>query len=321
MIFEKQIIDTYKKNLLVRFDDTGVVHYFSAEDFEGLFSDPFSFIGNRGQSLRGNIYYYGERSTERLVIFEHGMGAGHRAYIKEIEALAKRGFTVLSYDHTGCMESEGESIGGFAQSLADLDCCVKAVKSDPSLSKLSLSVVGHSWGAFSTLNISAIHTDITHIVAMSGFTSVRAMLKQFFKGPLRLYVPALYRLECRNVPKYAEYDAIESLKKSKAEALIIHSADDKTVSCKHHFDKMERALKNRPKTIFAKTENKGHNPNFTEGAVRIKDAFFAELTEKTKAGYFTDDAKKVEFKARYDFDKMSEQDEMFWDGVAGFLGT
>lgn len=320
MLFEKQIVAAYKKNLLVRHDDVGLVHYFSAADFDGLVAEPFSFKGSRGQALCGYVYYYGSISNERLVIFDHGMGAGHRAYMKEIEALARRGFAVLSYDHTGCMRSEGENVGGFAQSLCDLDFCIRAVKADPRLASLSLSVVGHSWGAFSTLNISALHTDITHIVAMSGFVSVRSMLKQFFKGPLGLYIPALYRLECENQPDYAHFDAIESLKISQARALIIHSTDDKTVSFKQHFAKMEKALAARPDTVFLKVEGKGHNPNFTEDAVKIKDAFFADLTKKVKRGYFTDEAKKAEFKASYDFWRMSEQDEALWDKIADFLG-
>ena len=303
----------------MRYDDTGTVHYFTAADFDGLCAEPFSFVGDKGQDLRGNIYYYGQKSSERLVVFDHGMGAGHVAYMKEIEALARRGFTVLSYDHTGCRNSGGENIGGFSQSLSDLDYCIRAVRATPGLENISLSVVGHSWGAFSALNISAIHKDITHIVAMSGFISVKEMLRQIFPGILRLYVPALYRSEKQSLPDYAAYNAIDSLKKSRAQALIVHSDDDKVSSFKRHFVKMERALKDRPDTIFAHATAKGHNPNFTEAAVRIKDAFFADLTEKTRAGYFTDEAKKEEFKAGYDFGKMSEQDEMFWDGVAGFL--
>lgn len=319
MIFEKKVIEEYEKQFLVRYDDTGLVHYFTAADFPGLSSEPFSFVGDRGQRLRGNIYYYNDKSTERLVIFEHGMGGGHLAYMKEIEALARRGFTVLSYDHTGCMASEGENIGGFSQSLADLDYCIRAVRETPGLENIGLSVVGHSWGAFSTLNISAIHTDITHIAAMSGFVSVKSMLRGFFPGILGLYVPAIYKREKQRLPEYAEFDAIESLKKSNAHALIIHSDDDAVCSFKRHFAKMEKALSKRQKIIFAHATKKGHNPNFTERAVKIKDAFFADLTKKTKEGYFTDEVKKSEFKASYDFDKMSEQDEMFWDGVAGFL--
>ena len=212
MIFENKIKDAFKKNFLVRYDDTGLVHYFTYKDFEGLSHEEFTFVGNRGQRLVGNIYWYGEMSRERLIVFDHGMGGGHTAYMKEIVELAKRGFTVLSYDHTGCMASEGENISAISQSLADLDYCIRAIKEDARFSSCSVSVVGHSWGAFSTLNVSAIHKDITHIVAMSGFISVKDMLRQFLPGPFSLYAPAVYKMELTALPEYAEFSAIESRK-------------------------------------------------------------------------------------------------------------
>ena len=322
MIFEKKILELYTKNLLTRYDDTGLIRYFTSDDFPGLSKEAFSFSGVHGQTLRGNVYYYGESDRERLVIFEHGMGGGHLSYMKEIAELSKRGFTVLSYDHTGCMESDGENIGGFAQSLADLDFCIRALRSEGSKYKTAkLSVVGHSWGAFSTMNICAIHKDVTHIAAMSGFISVKEILNQFFTGILRLYVPALYRFEEQNLPDYTDYNAIDSLKNSDVKAMIIHSEDDPTVSFKANFLKMKKKLSDKENITFVSCVGKGHNPNFTPWAVKLKDAFFADLTDKTKSGYFTDDIKKTEFKAQYDFDKMSEQDSAVWDDIASFLNT
>ena len=250
MLLEKKIVDIFKSRVLVRFDDTGTVYYYSAADFEGLCSTPYTFIGNRGQKLVGSFYYYGAIKTDRIVIFEHGMGGGHLSYMKEIECLASHGYTVLAYDHTGCMQSEGENIGGFSQSLADLDCLIKSLKSDGNYKSTSFSVVGHSWGAFSTLNISALHPQITHVVAISGFISVRSILKQFFSGIMSLYVPALIRIEQENNPKYANLDARKTLNTSRAHAMIIHSADDKTVSYKKNFLKLKKALRNRDNALF-----------------------------------------------------------------------
>lgn len=319
MIFEKQIKAIFASKLLVRYDDGGTVRYFSADDFRGLQKEPFEFLGNKGQKLCGAIYYYGEKSAERLIVFEHGMGGGHLSYMKEIETLAGRGYTVLSYDHTGCMMSEGENIGGFAQSLADLDFCIRALREREEYKNLSLSVVGHSWGAFSTLNIGAIHKDITHVVAMSGFVSVKAMLSQFFSGILSIYVPSLYKTECENAPEYAVYNAIESLAASSCKAMIIHSEDDKTVSFKKHFLKLKAAHEKREGTLFYSVKGKGHNPNFTADAVAYKDEFFADLTKKAESGYFTTDEIKAEYKASWDFERMTAQDENVWNDIVKFL--
>ena len=128
MIFEKKMLGVYKKNLLKRNDDTGIIFYYDYTDFDGLSAKPYTFVGNRGQQLRGNFYFYGEQRYDRLIVFEHGMGAGHRAYMREIETIARAGYTVISYDKTGCRESEGENIGSFAQSIADLDFCLRSLR-------------------------------------------------------------------------------------------------------------------------------------------------------------------------------------------------
>ena len=130
----------YRAQLYGRCDDTGKVFYFSAKDFEGMSATPFSFKSNEGAMLKGYFYSYDGYDTSRLVVFDHGYGGGHRAYMKEIERLCRAGFRVFSYDHTGCMESEGESTRGFAQSLSDLDACISALKSSGEAANASISV-------------------------------------------------------------------------------------------------------------------------------------------------------------------------------------
>ena len=128
MIFEKQIVDVFKKQMYNRCDDNGTAYYFSADDFEGLNKRGFTFTAQAGHTLQGYFYWYENPMENRLVVFEHGMGGGHRSYMREIETIAKKGYMVFAYDHTGCMESGGESPNGFAQSLKDLDCCISTLK-------------------------------------------------------------------------------------------------------------------------------------------------------------------------------------------------
>ena len=152
------------------------------------------------------------------------------SYMREIECLAKAGYLVFAYDHTGCMASGGKHIGGFAQSLHDLDDCMKALKAEKALEGYTFSVIGHSWGGFSTMNIAALHPEITHVVSMSGFVSVELILKQMFKGILGGYVKALLAAEREINPGYADFSALESLKNTGAKVLLVYSADDRTVS-------------------------------------------------------------------------------------------
>ena len=128
MIFEKKVLDYYKKILLCRHDPDGSVFYFSKADFDGLISEDSHFFGDKGQRLQAHLYYRGQKRYDRLIIFEHGMGCGHAAYLREINEITERGYTVFTYDHTGTLNSEGENIGGFSQSLSDLDRAVDYVK-------------------------------------------------------------------------------------------------------------------------------------------------------------------------------------------------
>ena len=184
MLFEKAVEKMYRAALFVRNDNPSGIFYFSPADFPGLQAHPYTFPAKAGHPLKGYFYHYESPIPGRLVVFDHGLGNGHRAYMKEIEMLAKAGFLVFSYDHTGCMESGGDNTNGFSQSLSDLDDCMTALKAEPGLAGRTFSVMGHSWGGFSTMNISALHREITHVVSMSGFVSVERIINQNFAGPL-----------------------------------------------------------------------------------------------------------------------------------------
>lgn len=318
MIFLKQIEKIYRKQVLTRFKDYGTVYFFSEKDFPGLNKTPFSFKGSDGQNLQGYFYGYDNPVSNRLIVFDHGMGGGHRSYFREIETLAKKGYLVFSYDHTGCMESEGENTRGFSQSLNDLDCCIKALKGLESLKGYDISVMGHSWGGFSSMNIPALHPEISHIVAMSGFISVSEMLKQIFYG-IKGYYSYFYAVEEKNNPVFSKVNTVDSLRDTKTKALIIHSADDKTVNGKKHFEVMKKELSKNSNIEFLLLNGKNHNPNYEGYAVAYKDEFFKTLSQKLKKHELSTDKQKQEFVKSFDWWKMTAQDEKVWKIIFDFL--
>ena len=255
----------------------------------------------------------------RLVLFEHGMGSGHRGYMREIEMLAKHGYLVFAYDHTGCMESGGETTGGFVQSLIDLNDAVNALKKHETYGDWDISVMGHSWGGFSTMNIAALHPDISHVVAMSGFRSVKAMLAQAFGGLLSFAGKKLYAKEQVANPEFIGYDAAESLRNTKTKVMLVHSVDDKVVSYKKHFAMLEQELAENKNITFVTVNDKGHNPNYMVDAVQYKDAFFATYQKMLKKKKLNTEAEKKAFVAQYDWNRMTEQDTDFWNKVFDFL--
>lgn len=319
MLFEKQIEKIYRSNMFVRQDNPNGIFYFGPEDFPGLQAHPYSFRAKAGHELKGFFYCCDSPIPGRLVVFDHGMGNGHRAYLREIERLAKAGFLVYAYDHTGCMASGGEDTQGFAQSLNDLDQCIKALKAEPALQDRKIAVMGHSWGGFSTMNICALHPEITHVVSMSGFVSVELMIRQAISGPLKVYRQLLLDLERRTNPDYVDFDARNSLGGSSAKVLLIYSENDTVVRKDAHFDLLREALSGRENIRFLLVPNKGHNPAYTEDAVAYKDAFFKEFSKAAKKKQLARAQQQKDFMSRYDWLRMTQQDEEVWTQILDFL--
>lgn len=313
MIFEEQAIKMYKGMMYTRCDDTESVFYFSADDFSHLKAEAYSFKASAGHTLKGYIYHYDDPIPNRLVVFDHGLGGGHRAYMKEIEKLCRHGYTVLAYDHTGCMESGGKDPNGLAQSLCDLNDCITAVKAQERFAGCDISVMGHSWGAFATLNITALHPEISHIVAMCGFVSVEEMINTFFSGMMKGYRKAVLALETEANPYFVHFNAIESLSKSNVSALLIYSEDDQ-ICKREHYDMLKAGLEGRSNIKFLLENGKGHNPNYTEDAVKYLGEFGKARTEllKNKNASSQDKATLI---ASFDWERMTAQDDRIWDKI------
>jgi pimeloyl-ACP methyl ester carboxylesterase len=303
----------YKGMMHTRCDEDGTAFYFSAEDFAGLKKEPYSFASSAGHTLQGYLYSYGDPIEGRIIVFDHGFGGGHRAYMKEIEMLCRRGYLVLSYDHTGCMESGGDSPRGMAQSLCDLNDCITAVKADTRFAGTDISVMGHSWGGFSTLNICALHPDVSHVVVLSGFVCVEDLVNSFFGGLLCGYRKAVLNLEKSVNPSFVGYNAVESLSGTNAQALLVYSENDMLVK-KSHYDRLKSGLSDKDNVRFLLVKNKGHNPNYTEDAVGYLGEFSAKRTKLLNKKNLTAEEKRA-FIDSWDWNRMTTQDDAVWKEI------
>ena len=298
-----------------RCDDNGTAYYFTTKDFKGLVAEPYSFVSSKGHKLQGYIYSYENPIPNRIVVFDHGFGAGHTAYMKEIELLCKHGYLVFAYDHTGCMESGGETPNGMAQSLCDLNDCLTTLKNDPRFANLDFSVMGHSWGGFSTLNISALHPYISHIVVLSGFVSVEMLVNSYFGGILKPYRKPIMALEKSSNEEFIKFNAIETLKNSNVKALLIYSDNDQLCSKKVHYDALVEELSNSANVKFMLEKRKGHNPNYTREAVEYLGEYLSAKNNLTQKKKLDTKEQKSEFVASFDFDRMTKQDERVWNAI------
>ena len=314
----RQIEKTYRSVLFSRHDPDDRVFYFSKEDFPGLLSREYSFENKNGYLLRGNFYYYDNPRTDKIVIFDHGLAPWHKSYLCEIERICRHGYVVYTYDHTGCGDSEGEHIMGLCGSLSDLDDCISELESLEALADKDIMVVGHSRGGYATLNIPAFHPCIKKIVAMSGFVSLDVMLRQL--APFVPFVRKhIFEIERKQNPEYVDCHASDSISRSDVAAMIIHSADDKTVSAKANFLRLKEDLADRVNTEFLLMTDRDHNPTFTKSAVDYKHSFFKDLKRVKKNNTLVTDEDKSAFIASYDWKKMTEQDDEVWDKIVAFL--
>ena len=319
MIFEKQVVNMYKGMMHNRCDDVETVFYFGPENYPDLKVEERSFMSSLGHTLQGCFYEYGNSIPNRLIVFDHGFGGGHLAYMKEIEMLCRHGFRVFSYDHTGCMRSGGESPNGLSQSLCDLNDCITMLKSDESLRDCDISVMGHSWGAFSTLNITALHPEISHIVAMCGFVSVEEMIGTFFPGIMKGYRRAILALEREANPDFVGFCAAQTLKNSGTKALLIYSDNDQMCR-RHHYDILKAELDGRENVRLLLVKNKGHNPNYTEDAVGYLNEFGKARARLARKKNVTKE-EKARFVASYDWERMTAQDEDVWQTIFEHLDS
>lgn len=315
MIFEKQVVNIYKGMAYTRCDDNGTAFYFTAKDFNGLNCEEYTFKSSKGHHLAGYLYSYENPIEKRIVVFDHGFGGGHTAYMKEIEMLCRHGYLVFAYDHTGCMKSGGETPNGMAQSLCDLNDCIYTLKADKRFEKYDFSVMGHSWGGFSTLNISALHPDISHVVVLSGFVSVNILVDAFFAGLLKPYRKSIMKLEKSSNPEFIRYNAIETLSNTKAKVLLIYSDNDALCKKTVHYDMLKNALGGKENIEFVLENGKGHNPNYTVDAVAHLVEYINAKNKLTKQKKLVTDEQKKEFLASFDWNRMTKQDERVWQKI------
>ena len=302
-----------------RCDDTETVFYFSSDHFPPLMKEEMSFTSTAGHTLKGYLYQYEGAKDGRIIVFDHGFGGGHRAYMREIDMLCKRGYKVFSYDHTGCMESGGETPNGLSQSLADLNDAITMLKGDARFASLDISVMGHSWGAFSTMNIAALHPEVSHIVAISGFVSVPVMVGTFFGGLLKGYRKPILELEENANPVFSKFDSADSIRNSGVKALLIYSNDD-TICKPCHYQMLSDRLGDTPNVKFLITQGKGHNPNYTADAAQYV-AEFGKARAKLARNKKATAKDKADFVASYDWKRMTEQDEAVWQKIFEHLDS
>ncbi len=305
------VVFTLDKTLDHRCDGYPYIHYFSAEDFLGLQARPISFKSRENKTLYGFVYSYNNIKPKGLIIFLHGIGSGHLAYIKLIARLARGGYLVLAYDYTGCGLSEGNSMLNMVHGISDLNCALTYVENDELLKTMPHYVVGHSWGGFLALNsLNLKKHRVDKVVSLAGFNTQTSVVSSLKKKRDYILMPFAFLHAFFHNGKYALYSSKKALKNTKAKVLYIGGSEDKTVKRKYAGDIFLKASKKNPNVKIEIMDGKQHNCYLTARAqeyqtflIKKYNVFHSSILD----GY------------KVDFDLMTELDEDLIQRIISFI--
>ena len=294
----------YQKRMLHRYDKDGYTPYLSSEDFSGLNKETYSFTNSLGANISYFYYYYENYNPNLIILFLHGLGPGHTAYIREIETLAKMGYKVLTLDYMGCDSSGGDKMPSLNEPTRDVDELLNYLNL-----KTRIVVIGHSLGGYTAYNIMNIRNELNKAVVMSGFLCPDVVLNYLMK--VKVFSKAIARYEKKVEPKYFPIDNYKYIKGTKDRLLIIHSEDDPVVNYHAAIDPIVKA--NNANIEIVTVDGRGHNPNYSDNAAKIVTDVFSKYYKMKK------EKDKKELMEKQDVWAMTEQDPEIFDKIKSFI--
>lgn len=313
------ILNTAGVNKRCEGDDN--LKYLKAKNFDNLNALPISFKSDKQQTLNGFLYSSAKVDAYKgLIVFSHGMGAGHLAYTTEINYLAQKGYIVLAYDNTGTCTSEGKKIKGFAQGIIDLKYALDFVKTRDDLKDLSVLLVGHSWGAYSVSNVSALNpsVEIKGIVAFSPFNSmnklIRDIAKQKTKANLSILSPFFDIINFIRFGKAGNLRTCDSINSNSIPTLIMHGGNDMQVTLKNSPVGKKHKIQDNPNARTVLYDSKYHNVYLAKEAEQYLNDTFAKIESLGK-----NSPEAYEIYQNIDYSLITKEDLSVMETVSSFL--
>ncbi|MCH5171753.1 MAG: alpha/beta fold hydrolase [Erysipelotrichales bacterium] len=246
-----------------RYDDDNTLHYFSHNDFEGMKQEEFTFKSN-GLNLQGYLYQIENIKNKGIIVFAHGLGAGHIQYITEIHHFVKLGYLVYTFDAQGCLNSEGkgiEYISNYPKNLDDFLTYLEETK----LNGGKYSLVGHSLGAYGVNLMPQFHNNIKRIVSLSGFDSTEKFMNDMLSSTKGLgnVITKLFCNQEKKRNKMYYLSSSEVLSKQKPNILLVSGTLDPLVKPESNFEHFKKVSKDNENAHFMLVEGRAHRPLLT----------------------------------------------------------
>ncbi len=186
---------------------------------------------SHGTTISGHVYGNGNKG---LVVAVHGLNSNEEETMDIIHYFCKEGWTVMSYNHSGCYLSEGESQRGLAQSMIDLDSALTFCENDERLKSLPKVLVGHSMGGYAVCSVLNFNHNVKAVASFSGYNTPYEELCFFvrkFVGDAfaTLQYPYMWLYNAFLFGDKADISAVNGINKSGIPVMLIHGNDDTTV--------------------------------------------------------------------------------------------
>ena len=302
----------YIKKFVCRYDKEVGVPYHSYLDFKGLHKEEFTFNNSNNIEIHYFYYYYDNYDDSRLLLFLHGIGPGHDAYLKEIETFAKKGFKVLTLDYQGCGYSKGKYLGSLNEPTRDVVDLLDYLKIDK-----EIILLGHSLGGYTALNIISLskYKNIHKAVALAPFLDIKSLSFHFVKS--KFVVNRIASYERKVNKEYFYINILDYLYKTKDKILYIQSEDDQMIPYNISL-KLVEDIDNKNITCI-KVNNKGHNPNYSESAVKYLNEVFSRYNKEIKDKKIKNDEDSIAYFKNVSLEKLVEQDENIIELIYQFI--
>lgn len=187
------------------------------------------------ENLLSGFLYSSTNSQKNntLIVFAPGHNACTDGYLWQIKELLDYGWSVFSFDPTGCCHSQGDSAVGFSQEFIDLKATLDFIENNNNFNFEKIVVLGHSRGGYAACCALSEEYNISAAISVSGINSAMdgvigasyqyvGNLAYANYGFLWLYQTMLFGQDVVNLR------ADEVLKNTDKPVLIIHGEDDNT---------------------------------------------------------------------------------------------
>lgn len=295
--------------------------YLKAKNFDNLNARPVSFRSDKNQTLNGFLYSGAKHAKYKgLIVFSHGMGAGHLSYTTEINYFAQKGYIVLAYDNTGTCASQGKKLYGFAQGTLDLKAALDFAASREELRELPVLLMGHSWGGYSVCNVSALRpsSEIRGIVAFSPFDSVNKLVSDIAKSKIKFGIGVLAPFfDIFHILRFGQAGLLRScntIASNNIPTLILHGGNDMTVSVKNSPAGLKNRIEPNPNARTVLYPSKYHNVYLAKDAEQYLNDTFAKIEKLGK-----NSPEAYEVYQSIDYALITKEDLNVMDTVSAFL--